>query len=166
MRLQTFSVFAVTVLSGCSSSNGGGPTAVYDGGISTGTATFGGSAVGVLAVTVGLSRSNFPDGGPAVELFATNASGPYDREFYCDAYFPGVALSAGSFAIPDVDATVQLVIQTGDSSADFWGHASGFELSITSPGPAYTISFPVTLAPLFSTDGGAMVSVTFAPPAN
>jgi len=52
MRLQILSVLALASIAGCSTSNG--PNAVYDGGISIGRATFGGSALGLTAVTVGL----------------------------------------------------------------------------------------------------------------
>ncbi len=190
MRLQILTVFAVTFLVGCTTSNGGGPNAVYDAGASIGTATFGGA---VVAVTAGVGRSTLPDGGPALELSVRGVKiGPGDPQFYCDAYFPGVALDAGSFTIGDV-ASFLAVIYTSESSADAWGNASGFELTITSPGPgfsglnslylgAYEVryhlgdqaeiwpfpsgSFTATLAPLDSTDGGTTVSVTFAPPPN
>ena len=77
-----------------------------------------------------------------MEFFASNVTGATsDPQFYCDVYFPGLAPAAGSFTSPDV-ASCELVITHSVSSGDFWEHASGFELTITSPGPAYTVSLP------------------------
>jgi hypothetical protein len=152
----------------------------YDGGTSIGTATFSGSALGAVPITVGVVGITFADGGYALDFTASGATSPPNADFYCDAYLPDLALAVGSFATPNVatNGCEGSTNTSGVSSAHFWRGASGFDLNISSAGPAYTYpvggqreiwpfpsgSLTVTLAPLYGTDGGATVSVTFAPP--
>lgn len=179
MRIQVLFVFAVASLAGCGTNIGTSPNAEYDGGTSIGTATLSGSALGAVSVIVEVVQTPLTDGGYGL-LFDAYGVTSFGPEFSFDAYVPGLALAAGRFAPPNLTAYGELSTSYSVTSANFWRGVSGFELNIDSAGPAYTYpvgaqrqiwpypsgSLTVTLEPVWGTDGGATVSVTFAPPPN